>query len=468
LKGASLKTLVELFSSYDLRAAEAEPARLPTKAIPGLRLLDGFQCLTCSAHLTRDCKSMQRHVSKAYQQKPALHKKGPLWRACKLQTFFAENRWVRYFVAGEREAAAKESFECSLTGGLDAGEQDFFKLLEDDATVAEEDAKAEANIVHGFDSHRSAVVPWLRRTGIEEHTRGLKKDAMHASFAVPKDAESEPELFLMLEVMDEIFTEAHSWCCDSPDCMLTWPRQLALSRFHTAAAPGQKVRAFDPKKEPNTLKTNFGYWKQFLTYCYRVAYRGGYFTTADDDQRTPESCIQLTDAQEKAWAAAFQSAVDQDRPALRNAMSVLLMALICHEFGGNRYSSPLLSFCAMLSVKPHTKTWKEPGNYNSCLSGIIWVVQLIIFHASACLEKAELGNTLELIEQYCGRFLRQDTETPMGEILGWRLLLFAVSKEVVGPHQAQWDVDEQVLTYKDVDLHMDHVPQLLLSEFTQA
>ncbi|KUJ19612.1 uncharacterized protein LY89DRAFT_683430, partial [Mollisia scopiformis] len=53
----------------------------------------------------------------------------------------------------------------------------------------------------------------------------------------------------------------------------------------------------------------------------------------------------------------------------------------------------------------------------------------------------------------------------MGEILGWRLLLFTVSKEVVGPHQAQWDVDEKVLTYRDVDLHIDHVPRLLLSDF---
>jgi hypothetical protein len=41
--------------------------------------------------------------------------------------------------------------------------------------------------------------------------------------------------------------------------MLTWPRQLALSRFHTAAVPGRKIRAFDPKKELSTLKTNFGY-----------------------------------------------------------------------------------------------------------------------------------------------------------------------------------------------------------------
>ena len=456
-----MKALVELFASYALRAAEAEPGRLPTEAISGLRLLDGFQCLTCAAHLTRDCKAMQRHVSKAHQQKPAVHEKSPLWRECKLQTFFAENRWVRYFVVNGATGAVDAG-----TKSLDSGEADFFGQLDKDAAVAEEDAKAEANIVHGFDRHRSAVVPWLIRTGIEEHTRGLKKDEMHASFAVPKTTESEPELFLMLEVMDEIFTEAHSWCFDGPDCMLTWPRQLALSRFHTAAVG--KARGFDPKKEPNTLKTNFGYWKQFLTYSYRVAYRGSHFTTADDDQRTPESCIQLTDAQEKAWEAATQSAVEQDRPALRDAMLALSMALICHEFGGSRYSSPLLSFCAMLSVKPHTKTWKEAGNYNSCLSGVIWVVQLIIFHTSARLEKAELGSTLEHIKQYCGQFLKQDTETPMGEILGWRLLLFTVSKEVVGLHQAQWDVDEKVLTYGDIDLHMDHVPRLLLSEFQQA
>jgi hypothetical protein len=48
------------------------------------------------------------------------------------------------------------------------------------------------------------------------------------------------------------------------------------------------------------------------------------------------------------------------------------------------------------------------------------------------------------------------------------LLLFIVSKEVVGPHQAQWDVDEKVLIYQDVNLHIDHVPRLLLSNFQQA
>jgi hypothetical protein len=291
---------------------------------------------------------------------------------------------------------------------------------------------------------------------------------------VPKDAEDEPEPFPTLEAMGEVFDEALRWCFDGPDCMLTWPRQVALNRFHTAAAPGQKLRGFDPKKEPDTLTIYFGYWKQFLTYCYRVAYRGGHFHIADDDegneeQWTPESCVQLTQDQKEAWATALRHAAKEDRPALRDAMAALSMTLICHGYGGRRYSAPLLSFCAMLSVKPHTRTWKEPGNYNSCLSGIIWVVQLLVFHASARWEKQGLGDTLGRIEHYCERFMRQDTETPVGEILGWRLLLFVVAKEEVGRHQAQWDTDEKVLTYGDVDLNVDHhVPQLLVSEFQQA
>jgi len=319
LRGAPLRPLVELFGSYDLLAPEQ--VAVPTRAVAGLRLRDGFQCLTCSAGLTQSLQTIRLHVSKAHQQEPALHQKRALWRTCKLQTFFAETRLVRYFAVDGATGAADAG-----TSGLESGEADFFRQLDEDAAVAEEDAKAEASTVHGFDSHRSAAVPWLRRTGIEEHTRGLRKDEMHASFAAPKAAESEPELSLMLEVMDEVFSEAHGWCFAGPDCMLTWPRQLALSRFHAAAAG--KARGFDPKKEAGTLKTNFGYWKQFLTYCYRVAYCDSHFSTADNDQQTPESCIQLMDAQEKAWEAAFQSAVERDRPALRGAVSVLSMALI--------------------------------------------------------------------------------------------------------------------------------------------
>ncbi|KUJ17840.1 uncharacterized protein LY89DRAFT_747774 [Mollisia scopiformis] len=209
-KGPQLQALLDLFATYELQL----PSRvvLPNSpcsaAIDGLRCYSAFTCCLCTSCLTRSKHALEVHVSKAHQQKLAQQVEGSSWRECTIQTFFAEKQHIRYFVVDDAKEAAGAS-DASIKS-LDSGEANFFKLVDEDVAIAEADAKAEANIVHGFDSHRSAVILWLRRTGIEEHTRGLKKDEMHASFAVPKTAESEPELFLMLEIMDEIFTEAYS------------------------------------------------------------------------------------------------------------------------------------------------------------------------------------------------------------------------------------------------------------------
>ena len=261
LKGALLKEQLELFGKYKLCTADHLAEQAPERVVTGLRVLDGFQCLTCSTHLTRDIKAMGRHVSKAHQQMPLLHKKKPLWRACKLQTFIAENRFVRYFVVSDSKMLTLSKEDSNADESLAQSEEElaFFERLDDDETAADRNAMEEADIVHGFESHRSAVVPWLRRTGIEMHTRGLLKDEMFASFAVSTNTDSEPELFLMIDVLSDLLSEAHGRCFDGPDCIVTWPRQLALSRFHTASVPGQKMRAFEPMKEPGTLMTYFSY-----------------------------------------------------------------------------------------------------------------------------------------------------------------------------------------------------------------
>ncbi|TVY62819.1 hypothetical protein LSUE1_G006900 [Lachnellula suecica] len=62
--------------------------------------------------------------------------------------------------------------------------------------------------------------------------------------------------------------------------MLTWPRQLALSRFYTATTG--KARGFEPKKEPETVKINR---------------RSSHFIIFDESQRTPADSVQLTDKQ---------------------------------------------------------------------------------------------------------------------------------------------------------------------------
>jgi hypothetical protein len=59
---------------------------------------------------------------------------------------------------------------------------------------------------------------------------------------------------------------------------------------------------------------------------------------------------------------------------LKERLLELWILLIYYTTGARRYESPLLSFCAMLSIKPLTKSWMEPGNFNSSLSAVIWVV----------------------------------------------------------------------------------------------
>lgn len=103
LRGAQLRGLEELFASYDLLAPKAvstpgQGRPGPVPAIDGLRVVDGWQCLACAGGLTQSLKTMKLHVAKAHQLRPSLHKRSPLWRACKLQTFFADNRLARYFV----------------------------------------------------------------------------------------------------------------------------------------------------------------------------------------------------------------------------------------------------------------------------------------------------------------------------------------------------------------------------------
>jgi hypothetical protein len=79
----------------------------------------------------------------------------------------------------------------------------------------------------------------------------------------------------------------------------------------------------------------------------------------------------------------------------------------------------------------------KPGNFNSHLSAIIWVVQLLIFYDSARKEVQGHGTTLELVKRRCETCLQQIVDTPMGEILCWRLLLFKISSDSVDTHQAK-------------------------------
>jgi hypothetical protein len=286
--------------------------------------------------------------------------------------------------------------------------------------------------------------------------------------------------------MQSLLQDAHRLCFDGPDCMLTYQCRVVLSRFQSSQVDLQgKTRPFDPYKGPKSLETYFGTAYRFVSYFSRVAAPDEYHFSIDtedgDDMQRPEDIIEATDEQLAVWQDIQQivqrtrtstteedeHAVNdtEDREKLKDRLLKLWMLLICHTTGARRYKSPLLSFCAMLSIKPSTKSWMEPGNFNSSLSAIIWVVQLLIFYDSALKEQQGYRKTLDLVKACCDNYLQQTVETPMGEILRWRLLLFKVSGASVGTHEVSWDESEEVLTYEDIELRMDQIPSLLASEY---
>ena len=167
-----------------------------------------------------------------------------------------------------------------------------------------------------------------------------------------------------------------------------------------------KTRAFDPYKEPGTLKSYFGISQRFLSYFHRVIFPDEYYfdiKDTDEQAERPEDVVAATDEQIAAWNDIWQTAKqdcqsedeeEKKRVELQSRLLEMWMLIIGHDTGAQQYQSPLLSFCAMLSIKPSTKGWLEPGNFNSHLSAMIWVVQLLIFYDSARKKQQGRGQML--------------------------------------------------------------------------
>jgi hypothetical protein len=159
--------------------------------------------------------------------------------------------WQHYLEVARQNVAANLERQASK-------KHDCFLAQEDDVQAAERDATNNADRVHGFDDHVSAVVPWLRETGIADHIRSLRKDEIRTAIAVPLPGD-ESELRTMIDAMEALLRDAHRLCFDGPDCMLTYQCRVVLSRFQPSQVDlTGKTRPFDPHKGPKSLAAYFG------------------------------------------------------------------------------------------------------------------------------------------------------------------------------------------------------------------
>ena len=189
---------------------------------------------------------------------------------------------------------------------------DFFQAQANDIQQAECDAAEDANRVHGFDDHVSAVVPWLRETGIADHIQNLRKDEIRTAIAIPPQGD-ESDLRTIVDAMESLLRDAHRLCFDGPECMLTYQCRVVLSRFQPSQVDlTGKTRPFDPYKGLKSLATYFRIALRFVSYFSRVVapdeYYFGSINEDDDDTQRPEDIIEATDEQLAVWRVIHQIA----------------------------------------------------------------------------------------------------------------------------------------------------------------
>jgi len=289
-----------------------------------------------------------------------LHTSNKIWtdnHAC--QRFFKVGTWQRYLEVGRQDTANLERQTSQKHG--------FFSAQEDDIRQADRDAAEEAERVHGFHGHVSAVVLWLRETGIVDHVHGLKKDEIRTAIAVSRPGEGS-DLRTFIDAMKSILQDAHRLCFDGPDCLLTYQYRVVLSRFQPSQVDlTGKTRPFDPYKGPKSLATYFGIAHRFVSYFSRVVapdeYHFSVVTNPDDDGegQRPEDIIKATDEQLAVWQDIDRIArqrrmgeqtddngdddMEDSNNDLKERLLELWMLLICHTTGARRYESPLLINC---------------------------------------------------------------------------------------------------------------------------
>jgi hypothetical protein len=492
LRGDALKATLQLFSSYSVRTVDELRAYKPraedgVTRIKGLAPYPGFHCLQSGCvHHTRSLQTATKHAA-VHKKELATAIRPPdadaaascSWDTCTLQTYFTAKGQIDYFVVFEQEDEKEGS---GHPGPIQARgpQRAYLKEKEGDFERVKDDIAEQAGIVQGFGDSRSAQVPWLQKTAFPSQLEGLTDDEIKGSFKLPsrkaEDDGGDRALCRILDAAEALFHSAYQLCSDaSPNRKMTQQRANILNGFYTGASG--RSEGFRYHKNASTLAKYFRAWKQLLTYYYRVVHgEDGHFSKASPKQRVPKDAIEHTQQQQQAMAGvarALEDAQEQqqgeqgDEEALKRAVRPLCLALICQTVGSVPFTSPVLSFCAMLS-RTKAGQWQEPGNFNSHLSALTWTAQLILFENACFCKQDDEDGIPAYLSQICQQYFQQLAETPFGYILQWRLYLFGVSRRELSKHQARWSLDGQRVEYRGLELQMCHVPQLVISEFQQA
>jgi hypothetical protein len=295
MRGQELRTVVELFSSYQLRSVDELRQQKPDRTRPCWRI-EGLACFG-GQHCTHgDCGFSTRRLEKMFDHMPVHGRKAsqnsadaPLWRTCMLQTYFTAKGLIDYFVVEcpPRPSPAPAPSPSLVpvpkeevpTPGLNAPpslsqeEESLFDGLRADMSQASRDLDERAGAVQGTEAARADRVPWLVRTGFPMHLQGLRDTEIQSSYSLPPPGKKTPgsrddggeggadtDLARILTAAEATLRDAYRLCSDtSPDRKMTQQRAKQLGEFREGGSDIRNgwSRAFRSFKNESSLTSYF-------------------------------------------------------------------------------------------------------------------------------------------------------------------------------------------------------------------
>lgn len=294
--GEELRLIVDHLSTYTglrsfdelrQRAIDLRCQAQPCRSIDGLEIYDGYTCICADGEChfqTRRLRTMREHMH-VHAKKAKQHSEAtPLWRACKLQTYFTAKGMIDYFEVEDaaptisQQAApldispssSSSSTSISATAVQHARSQ-FHQVIKDQICHRSRLSDVGRDALR-FDS-RSDFEPWLVTTGFPTHLDGLRDAEIRSSYLLPasldgnalldgsSEASSDSHLRRILIAAEHTLRDAHRLCSDrSPDRKLTQQRALTLNYFRlndaSDAATSREAYLRCPKNK-NLLVTYF-------------------------------------------------------------------------------------------------------------------------------------------------------------------------------------------------------------------
>jgi hypothetical protein len=219
------------------------------------------------------------------------------------------------------------------------------------------------------------------------------------------------------------------------------------------------------KLREGTYKAYRDVWHRLLAFLYR----------ADRIKPSvdPPLSFQLTDEQSACLdrvLALIQDGIEPETTqTLDRRLLELCIALLDHSLQGNIYDSVVIAFLAVLGINPQNNRYHDAAHYTTKLSAFIKIAQLLVLQqAVAAAEQGKVEFPSNCLEAMQDRFMVLGSRSPMNWALKLRAYGLKVRDCTTSIGYLLWSEDKGRLTYKDMELDMTSLRELIRTEVQQA